>query len=129
MICVLVFSGCSLVGPGNFQEDMVRGDKIDQEHYDLWMQKKGLSEQSIIGMTKKEIKRKLGNPDKVWVDWNSVQCQKKMKRFEEGSENCKYERWVYTNWYGIPWMSGFSTYVVNFNKNGIVEKFNGYPFF
>lgn len=129
IIYVLVLSGCSLVSPGNFQEDMIKNDKIHQEHYDLWIQKKGITEQSLIGMSKEDIKRTLGRVDKILVDWKSAQCQNKVIRFEPDSENCKYERWVYTNWYGVPFMSGFSTYVVYFNKNGIVERFDGYPFF
>lgn len=127
LLSLLLLTGCSLVMPGNFEEDVARDNKFHKERYDSWLQKKGITEHTLIGMTKEAVRAKIGNPDRVLYDWDGGFCQQKMKKREEIGDECKGESWTYTNLYGIPFLSsGFAQYSVEFNKYGIVDKFYGY---
>ena len=125
ILIISLLYGCSLAAPGIVEEEYInQGLSEMQQRYLQWLDKKGISEQSIVGLSEKEVKNKIGRPSHIFYAKNWSYCQSLIKKEEILPDKCHGESWIYTNWFGIPFMSSFSQYSVKF-RDGVVKEIEG----
>ena len=123
MLIIFLCSGCGLFYRGDFTKDMIKADDLHYQQLVRWMNKKGVTETSLIGLPSLEVRQKLGKPSVVWLDKDRGACLDKIRKGLAVGEECSGEEWIYTNWYGIPYFSGFATYSIYFQKGVAVTSF------
>lgn len=122
VLVVLAVSGCSLVMPGDFAKDHQEAVNVHIIEYEKWIKKKGIAEEDLIGKSRQEIRRILGRPSRVNSYHDDWDCPQQIRDNHVTKPICLQEAWVYTNWYGIPYLTGgFCTYVLTFENDRVLK--------
>lgn len=92
LLIVFSCSGCSLFYRGDFTEDMIKANAVYEQQLARWMNTKGVTETSLIGLPPSEVRKKLGRPSDVWYDKNYGACLEKIRKGLAVGEECSGEQ-------------------------------------